>query len=272
MFSTRAEFWRDREAWPRDTPEMVFLGRAVHELGKAFFGDEWTGEEPHLELISFIRIAIKERELNNFIAKHLPQFARKEYHGSMAPPPTGHDDHRPKFAFSKDEWQALKNYLDRHNERVLLAKARLKKVQSAIAEYAVAQKLGTSFFTISGRAFVPIDPNWWITPQLDQRFASCSINAGMAAWIFVSRAGLEAMLREASPPATTNDARKCAIWLEEQFRADPDRRVSKSAFADQAKQNFGVGPKPFGRIWDELVTRYPERKKAGPKRKQQLIR
>jgi hypothetical protein len=33
---TSADFWRDQATWPRDTPEMAFLGRAVGHLGSAF--------------------------------------------------------------------------------------------------------------------------------------------------------------------------------------------------------------------------------------------
>jgi hypothetical protein len=42
------DFWHERSQkhfWPRDTPEYVFLGRAVHEIGTAIYGAEWTGSE-----------------------------------------------------------------------------------------------------------------------------------------------------------------------------------------------------------------------------------
>jgi hypothetical protein len=35
------EFWNDRDSWPIDPKEYVFLARAFDQLGKAKFGDKW---------------------------------------------------------------------------------------------------------------------------------------------------------------------------------------------------------------------------------------
>jgi hypothetical protein len=35
------EFWNDRDSWPIDSKEYVFLARAFDQLGKAKFGDKW---------------------------------------------------------------------------------------------------------------------------------------------------------------------------------------------------------------------------------------
>ena len=39
------DFWARPHLWPRDPFGYVFLARAVQAIGKACFGDKWTGEE-----------------------------------------------------------------------------------------------------------------------------------------------------------------------------------------------------------------------------------
>lgn len=41
-----SRFWGNPRPWPRDPAGYVFLARAVHEIGRAKFGDEWVGDEP----------------------------------------------------------------------------------------------------------------------------------------------------------------------------------------------------------------------------------
>lgn len=36
-------FWGDRDAWPKDGPSHLFLARAVEQLGRERFGDDWCG-------------------------------------------------------------------------------------------------------------------------------------------------------------------------------------------------------------------------------------
>lgn len=192
-----ADFWQDQTGWPRDTLEMIFLGRAVDQLGRTLFDQEWTGEEPWVETFSYLKIGSNRRATNDFIARYLPQFGRREYHGSMAPPPTGYDDDRPKFEFSAQEYQELQLFIDRHNQAVPPAKKRFMEVQKAIADGAIAGKLGTSFRAIAGGDVSPIQLSWWNTERLERRFATCRINpndpfgSGGEAWIFVSRIDFE---------------------------------------------------------------------------------
>ena len=42
---TVLEFWARPHTWPRDPHGYVFLARAVEEIGRAMFGEEWTGKE-----------------------------------------------------------------------------------------------------------------------------------------------------------------------------------------------------------------------------------
>ena len=42
---TDTRFWSDPDKWPRDQPGYVFLARAFDEVGRAMFGQHWTGKE-----------------------------------------------------------------------------------------------------------------------------------------------------------------------------------------------------------------------------------
>lgn len=46
MADERAKFWSNPANWPGDTGECVFLCRATLLVGKALFGEDWTGNEP----------------------------------------------------------------------------------------------------------------------------------------------------------------------------------------------------------------------------------
>jgi hypothetical protein len=45
MIDERIKFWSNPARWPGDPPGYVFLARAVHEVGKTVYGEEWTGGE-----------------------------------------------------------------------------------------------------------------------------------------------------------------------------------------------------------------------------------
>jgi hypothetical protein len=54
-------FWARPHAWPRDPTGYVFLARAVHAIGQARFGAEWTGVEVTTEFAKPLsRLATQE--------------------------------------------------------------------------------------------------------------------------------------------------------------------------------------------------------------------
>jgi len=57
------DFWARPHLWPRDPFEYVFLARAVQAIGRARFGDEWTGEEATTELVKLpLALATQEAQ------------------------------------------------------------------------------------------------------------------------------------------------------------------------------------------------------------------
>jgi hypothetical protein len=204
-------FWKDQAAWPDDTAEFVFFGRAVEQLGREFIGDHWIGDEFARQRLASVNYS-DTRAANNFIALHLPKFGRREFDGSMAPPPTSpiyqphvnNVDHRPTFEITAVEWAAIREFIERHNAATSTAKERAADLMKRVARLASEGKIQTIYRARVGGAFHPIPREWWNTEQLDARFASCVINPerpfekGGTAYIFVSRTDLEHIVRPAS--------------------------------------------------------------------------
>jgi hypothetical protein len=66
------------------------------------------------------------------------------------------------------------------------------------------------------------------------------------------------LMQTGSDPATPRPGETgeagCREWLMQQMRESPgQRQKSKQAYADEAKQLFGIGPRAFNRIWDAAV-------------------
>ncbi|MDO9385036.1 MAG: hypothetical protein Q7T86_19490 [Hyphomicrobiaceae bacterium] len=198
-----SDFWRDQTVWPRDTAEWVFLARATDLLGRRLFGDQWTREECFAELMRPIDATTDARTLNNIIAKHLPQFGRKEFHGSMASPPIvpiGQRDTAPglpppRFQFTGEEQRCAAEFVRAQNAKALEGIERFKAAQEALVDYAVGGEIVTSFRTNGEYKVIP--SAWWNTEKLNYRFDRCKIDpdapfeAKGQSWIFVSKAGLE---------------------------------------------------------------------------------
>jgi hypothetical protein len=198
--ATSAEFWRDQSTWPRDTPEMVFMARAAIQLGKTLV-DGWTGEEFTSEPLRPIDRATDARTINNIIARHLPQFGRREYRFSMAPVPIGSSGSAPPtFTITPEERRAAEEHIRTHNSKVAAALDRKRMLQDRIANHAMAGNLRTVYRLVAGGGFVPVLPDWWNTERLDQRFAFCSVDpddpfgSGRKAWLFLSRANVDPIL------------------------------------------------------------------------------
>jgi hypothetical protein len=48
---TALEFWARPHTWPHDPHGYVFLARAIEEVGRAMFGQDWTGKEVTTEVV-----------------------------------------------------------------------------------------------------------------------------------------------------------------------------------------------------------------------------
>jgi hypothetical protein len=58
----RRQFWLLPHFWPKDTPDWVFLGRAVLRIGSMLFADEWRDDDPSREAPPFPKNKDQEKE------------------------------------------------------------------------------------------------------------------------------------------------------------------------------------------------------------------
>jgi hypothetical protein len=294
MSMQKTDFWRDQKAWPKDSPEMIFLARAADQIGLALFEAEWTGEECLAEPMPSIRFD-DTRTLNNILATQFPQFGRKRYSGSMAPrpiSPIGRPENAsanldpPDFKFTADERQCADQFIEQHNAKAALDLDRFRKMQDKFAEFALSGKLRTSYRGIAGGEFEVMPAIWWNTERIQQRFEVCRIDpttpfavgsSGPRSWIFVSRTDLEEAIRsikrERAPQqeATQGGETQCQKWLEQEFSQEsPDRHKPKGDFQAIAVNKFAISNNGFDRAWIKAVNAAEQlwRFKSGAKPKQ----
>jgi hypothetical protein len=184
----RLDFWRNPAAWPRDSADFVFLGRAIHSIGKAIFSHYWTGDEPVIDLLP--------RRLNNFYFDHGKVNDSVVCKGR---PP----DRIVLRPTASEEWPLtvkLNAAAMGVDSELAPALDRFRSVQARIATLAEAGDLITASRQKVGGEMQPIPSPWWHTERLISRFDFCHLNpddpfetgklGGSYSWIFVARDGL----------------------------------------------------------------------------------
>jgi len=182
------------------------------------------------------------------------------------------------------------------------AEKRLPHVAGELVAIAQDGRLKTFARPKGGGEIVALSPHHWaIDPDMGlQRLASCSINpeaylspeAPQTHWIFVDKADLdremqaydeeyERSLEAAGQPPPVRIAAQvdeCAVWLTQQFAADPSHLLVRDDFHERAKEAFptrrterglvgGLSERGFLRAWDIATQDHPERRRPGPRTK-----
>jgi hypothetical protein len=194
QLSLRAEFWKNSIGWPNDNASYVFLGRAVHTIGKSMFGADWTGEEPCRDIIPSLSI-FPERSgwranlVHDLLVKHHPEFGRQP--------------RKPMqrfFEFTGKEWMAAVMIVKKHNEQQMPGIMRFNEARDRIIHLAEAGLLITAIREKAGGDPAPIPRSWWNSERIRDRFDLCQLrpddpyNLGIGSdpyqWIFVTRESL----------------------------------------------------------------------------------
>jgi hypothetical protein len=182
----RLDFWRDPSRWARDASSHVFLARAVHQMGGALFGAEWTGGETYVELMQSLPkqklegSGGRQHFANELLVRHHPEFGRKlptrraSNHGGFSMPPAS-------FSFTDQEWKAAYSIVARDHEVKGPALQRFAKVQEQIIELAESGKLITALRATAGGDPIAIPRSWWNSEGLSVRFDYCCGIRGKAA-------------------------------------------------------------------------------------------
>lgn len=217
QLSMRAEFWKKSLGWPNDNASYVFLGRAVHAMGRSMFGADWTGDEPCRDLMIELSIfpersGWRARLAHDLLVKHHPEFNRQ---------PRKPNQH--SFEFTGNEWMAAVMILKKHNEQQMPGVRRFTEARGRIIQLAEAGFLITAIREKAGGDPQPIPRRWWNSERIRDRFDLCQLrpddpyNLGIGSdpfqWIFVTRESLMSCApggladgEQAPKPAATTSA------------------------------------------------------------------
>jgi hypothetical protein len=199
-----SEFWLKPNEWPRDTAENTFLARAFDRVGKAKFGNEWTGGEATASLPDIIPDALSPKSFTdyasyatNLLAHHSTEFAARRLEAARRKPPGAPE-------LTRDDWVLAKKLARQEHEAALPATQRRDAVSTAIVSACESGILQSLYRPVPGGAVQPIPREWWNTEQTGQRFHHCQINpsnpfaAGFAGagycWIFLLTESLDQFL------------------------------------------------------------------------------
>lgn len=195
-----ADFWGHPETWPNDTPELVFLARAVREVGRTMYSD-WSDLAPS--------IPPEERELVPAI------------------PAPGADE-----ASIMDALRALWNRAREMPTQAPPAVDRRQRWQAQqafrmLAEAAIHGHLGT--VAVSPLTGVPseIPREFWSVTTQRALLAKCQTGHDPAEWIFVDRLHLARLLHPEAM-GMLDDARRAA---QEYMAIERDRAEAEAANA-----------------------------------------
>jgi hypothetical protein len=242
--SQRAEFWKKSLGWPNDNASYVFLGRAVHAMGRSMFGSEWTGDEPCRDLMRALPV-FPERSgwravlAHDLLVKHHPEFNRQPRK------PTQHS-----FEFTGKEWMAAALIVEKHNEEKRPGVRRFLEAQDRIIQLAEAGFLITAIREKAGGDPTPAPPRWWNSERIRGRFDFCQLNPddpyslGIAGdgfqWIFVTRESLMscapgAIAGEGQPFMPVPPAPAAPTPLPES-QTQPQRRLAQAKIEPEFKR------------------------------------
>ncbi|OSI70477.1 hypothetical protein [Bradyrhizobium canariense] len=192
--SRRAEFWKKSLGWPQDNASYVFLGRAVHAMGKSMFGPEWTGDEPCRDVMRSLPV-FPERSgwravlVHDLLVKHHPELNRQP-----------RKPYQTSFEFTGNEWMSAVMLVKKHNDEQRPGFQRFSEVQDRIIQLAEAGFLITAIREKAGGDPTPIPRSWWNSERIRDRFDYChlrpddrygiGIGSDPYQWIFVTRESL----------------------------------------------------------------------------------
>ena len=111
--------FNDPSSWPRDTKQYVFLARALNQVGKALYREEWTGDDPQkLGISHWIhchwtpkRAHYQDQwKVQKYLERNHPKLAQPHPGsvGELPPPP---------FRFSPEGWEVATQHFNEKIQR-----------------------------------------------------------------------------------------------------------------------------------------------------------
>jgi hypothetical protein len=184
---TALEFWARPHLWPRDPRGYVFLARAVDEIGRAMFGQDWTGKEVTTELVRSLpdQYMASPADASNArdVLLKLPQYAKQLPNpealpsslSNLALPARRTGIIRPD-SFTSKQWSAAQAAIRRQQEELAPAWRRLGAVQLKIVSLCESRELTSAIRHKAGGEMGTIPRAWWNTESWHNRFTRCQLN------------------------------------------------------------------------------------------------
>jgi hypothetical protein len=187
-------FWMNKEDWPADFADNLFLARALHLVGRSIFGDQWTGSEPLVQQI--IPLHRSPNHATNahalaYLKRHRPELV-ENWPNERDPVSIGGTPWKRPKLLTRDLWQeALR--LQRREVDVDLPPIfhRRDKAAEALGQLVASGTVATRLRPINGGAFVSSPPGYWHQKSIWHAMARCQVEH---CWVFVDGPGLHKRL------------------------------------------------------------------------------
>jgi|GEM_PF-5066520 len=199
-------FWRSAQLWPADPAEHIFLPRAIHKLGAAMFGRDWTGEEPGLDVIEPL-MADKSRAvffLREFDSEYIAKRKATEAEWEMQASPDQSRGPCPVAPLTRDEFLAAQEYVRSEIDSQRPALQRRDDVELEIVKRCESGELIATTRAIEGGPMKVVPKVAWNTDRWRYRFVLCQMNpsapyerkftSSQHCWVFVTDESLEKLL------------------------------------------------------------------------------
>lgn len=283
--------WHKPTEWISDPLGYLFLPRAMLEIGKALYPNEWTGAEP----LTPVFLALPEQsadarewqkqEAHIALRKERPDFRRKpldalRHYSNISS--RGFSKGPPIIPpFTDDEWQAAREIYRKRADAARPAWRLFAQVKKMVTDACRQGQLAFGLRPRAGGAVYPGKAEWWETEgtTLHYRFEWFRMSRAApfanglrddADWICIARDSLDALLRRLAPshagPATAKDEADAIRHLADKLKENPGM-TREEANAECAR--FAITKRGFlNRVFPKAREKagLPPRASAGRKR------
>jgi hypothetical protein len=226
--------------FPRESSECVFMGRAIHVLGNAKFGDAWTGTEMVMEVLDALPDTVQQitgntaddsveaswinspaqlvlQQAHDLLLAFRPDLGRRPWQRG----PAGLSHWPPLLRFTVREWKAAQEIIQAARDVQREAVRRYEELVDTFVLLCESGFLETKLRPYSGGRFYNVPPSDWNGENIRDRFRSFKMHP-MAPfwsaapdhekwWIFITRASFWRVI---------DIERKHAPKAEDESRAD----------------------------------------------------
>jgi hypothetical protein len=263
------DFWARPDAWPLDPDGYVFLARAVEEIGRAMFGQDWTGKEVTTEHVRSLpdqaQGTVGDASYAHDVLMKLPKYSKQLPSAKTVLPPSLNSVlSRPAGlalfqvdSFTTEQWSAAQAAVRRQQKERAPALQRLSQVQLNIVKRCESGELISAIRSRAGGDMREVPRDWWNTESWHNRFTMCQLNPeqpfgiGVAGdnycWIFFTRESLDKYLQKVSPPATAGQEKAAVAELARVLKAN--RNLTRGEARKHLESTGRIGTRAFQRIW-----------------------